>query len=1119
MALSDGGSMNSASLSPPIDQEAAQKIYCEIERILATAEKHLSGAKLRQLYQDILIYATEQQQLFFPNVKSRLIYILNVYPLPLHLTREIEILYQYFHKRKRQHLRQIAPLSILKALALLVEALSPIPIPPSLHNHFQGVPSITDQLPAIGTIIHTIEGTLREVSSENDQTQLHLSNPFYGTVVVTLHPLWVQGARYLWKNAFIRFYHLLHTAEDNHFLMNEHSIMIVEPDYLVDITELTEAIVGRSLQFSPHRLLTTWLNRDFELSEKLLIGVLVNECLDLRLTHPELLPQEAFQIALQRIQHRYCHYPNARDILGSPEILQQKVLPHLSTIDDILAQFSNALITVEPWFIAPEYGLSGRLDLFLEYPENTQRKDVIELKSGSFPSDSSLGNGVYPEHALQAGAYHLLLNAAYKKRKGSSAILYSKASPYDYPLRNVENSPEMERKILALRNMLVIFHSLFAQGKGNIGAYFSSLPNTLPRYLEEPFHKLSTQWQTLSVEERAYCIELFRFLFRERWSATKTYTADRIPKLWESTLDDKRQEYTCLADLKLQDIDTSLSPFTLRFDIPTHQREIPFQLHTGDRVILYPQILEDEQLQFRQLLRGTITERSTNSITIALLNHINSPEWFRQWQSWIIESDINISLFRRLTTSLALFLFADHQQRKKVLGLTPPAQEERQTLRGHYPYLTEHQKSIVQKCLNSPDYFLLQGPPGTGKTSYFIRSVVEEFVRYQNKRLLLLAYTNRAVDELCQSLTQAGIAFYRLGSETTTAFPEATVAHVARNNDILSIIHSLQTVPCVLSTVSTLLQYPEILTQSFDVLIVDEASQLLELHLAGILAAVPRFILVGDEKQLPAVVQQRHRKLPSKHPLRQFGFISIGTSVFERMKHQIQQKQWHWCIGSLKEQGRFHIQIQNLANHLFYAGELQPLTKSQQQLGLPSFLRLPSNHPFTALLQESRILFFNTRTENQSKINHSEAQLIAKIVKFLFRFSPELRSGERTIGIITPFRAQIALLRKILDPSIVQNITIDTVECYQGSERDIIAISLCANTLQHLRLSQNLDHSRSYDRKFNVAITRAKEYLLLFGNVAVLNQDYLYAHYLHAISHIGKVILDPEMLCENIFEV
>ena len=182
-------------------------------------------------------------------------------------------------------------------------------------------------------------------------------------------------------------------------------------------------------------------------------------------------------------------------------------------------------------------------------------------------------------------------------------------------------------------------------------------------------------------------------------------------------------------------------------------------------------------------------------------------------------------------------------------------------------------------------------------------------------------------------------------------------------------------------------------------------------------------------------------------------------------------------------QGRMHPDVARFANNAFYEGKLEPV-------GLP--------HQLDKI--EQRTKFFVSTPEsstNSHKINHSEATIAAQIAAVIYRQSENFDT-QHTLGIITPYRSQIALIRselaKLFIPAL-NDITIDTVERYQGSERDVIIYSFCVNRSWQLDQLCNLteDNGHLIDRKLNVALTRARKQLLMIGCQQVLSQNPIYA--------------------------
>ena len=120
----------------------------------------------------------------------------------------------------------------------------------------------------------------------------------------------------------------------------------------------------------------------------------------------------------------------------------------------------------------------------------------------------------------------------------------------------------------------------------------------------------------------------------------------------------------------------------------------------------------------------------------------------------------------------------------------------------------------------------------------------------------------------------------------------------------------------------------------------------------------------------------------------------------------------------------------------------------------------------------------------------------------IYRESPETFDANRTLGIITPYRSQIALIRKELQTKgipVLQEVSVDTVERYQGSERDVIVYSFCVNHRYQLKFLPNLteENGVQIDRKLNVALTRARKRLTVTGVAEILKENAIYCSMLN----------------------
>ena len=124
--------------------------------------------------------------------------------------------------------------------------------------------------------------------------------------------------------------------------------------------------------------------------------------------------------------------------------------------------------------------------------------------------------------------------------------------------------------------------------------------------------------------------------------------------------------------------------------------------------------------------------------------------------------------------------------------------------------------------------------------------------------------------------------------------------------------------------------------------------------------------------------------------------------------------------------------------------------------------------------------------------------MVADWAERIWKESPEAFDAHRTLGIITPYRSQIALIRKQLQrkgiPALL-DISVDTVERYQGSERDVIIYSFCVNHRYQLKFLPNLteEDGTLIDRKLNVALTRARKRLIVIGVQEILKENPIYS--------------------------
>ena len=299
-------------------------------------------------------------------------------------------------------------------------------------------------------------------------------------------------------------------------------------------------------------------------------------------------------------------------------------------------------------------------------------------------------------------------------------------------------------------------------------------------------------------------------------------------------------------------------------------------------------------------------------------------------------------------------------------------------------------------------------------------------------------------------------------------------------------------------TVASLSSKAEIFKlKRFDVALVDEATQILEPQLLWLLSAkssdgrdaVGKFILIGDHKQLPAVVlQSKEESEVFDEGLRRIGLFNLKDSLFERLYRSHLSEGDSLALDMLCRQGRMHPDVALFPNQAFYGGRLEPV-------GLP--------HQVEEVV--TPVVFIPSQIDKESlsgKTNIHEARIVADWAERVYRESPETFDANRTLGIITPYRSQIALIRKELQAKgipVLQEVSVDTVERYQGSERDVIIYSFCVNHRYQLKFLPNLteENGVQIDRKLNVALTRARKRLIVTGVAEILKENAIYCSMLN----------------------
>ena len=911
-------------------------------------------------------------------------------------------------------------------------------------------------------------------------------------------------------------------------------IVIYNPDYLIDVSSLAAC-------FSEHEIATPYAYLIRKLSpsvnsEAIMLGNFAGQILDEEVYHIKRSYERSLRAFCANNAVNLAVCPLSEQLRENAEMQKQHIhraiFETLAEAATIPYQADGRNTILEPSFYSETLGLQARMDFI--------QKDMtmmVEQKSGKAaynPSDPSTPR-IRPEHYVQALLYMAIFRYNYGVAYSNfhSYMLYSK---YPNSLLDIATAPGLLFDALKLRNQVAWMELLLS--KGGFRMLESLTPEHIypnesgyawTHFVRPRLEDILCQVRGASQLERDYYYRFLAFIENEQILSkvgNRTKEESGFASTWNSTLEEKRNAGNIYADLSIKPVRKQEGePIEeVEFLFPEEQDNDMSNFRQGDVVFFYsydPRKVDEPNPTRHYVFRGSLaTNPGTKSVKVALRNPQTTTEVF-EGEVWAIEHDFMESSYRALFQGMQLFLQAPKSRRDLLMLQRKPEINASRKLKGDYTNNGNAEfNELVLRVKQANDLFLIIGPPGTGKTSFGMLNVLKEELLEERSSVLLLSFTNRAVDEMCSKLVEEGIDFIRLGSELGCS--EKYRSHLLNKRseackdgeEIQQLISGCRVFCGTTTAFNSSIALLGI--KQFDLAIVDEASQILEPQIIGLLSqkkngtdecAIKKFVLIGDEKQLPAVVQQQESESKVVEPnLQAINLSDCRLSLFERLiKTYRKNGENNEYSYMLTRQGRMHQDIAKFPNYAFYQNKLIPVPLSHQEEFTPCVS--DSKNGLDNLLTTRRVSFVTYpqpkttewEYEVSDKVNIDEAKMVAAAVYRIYKLN-EKEFDKKTVGVIVPYRNQISTIRNEIDKYGVEelhDIMIDTVERYQGSQCENIVYGFTIKKyyqLNFLTSNQYVDETSGeiIDRKLNVAMTRAMKHLIMIGDARLLRENIIF---------------------------
>jgi hypothetical protein len=854
-------------------------------------------------------------------------------------------------------------------------------------------------------------------------------------------------------------HHLRGTSEYPHSaIADDQTMLVLAPDLMFGPRDIAESIDKPGWRFFVDKLKASESNNPSMRSGSALNDV-IDQSLQSDLDHDEIVEQVVTGEKYQDIAGEL------RKKLGHPSIRANvKALTH---------NRRGKKTQIEATWFSPRLGIEGRTDLIDE--DGT----IIEIKLNEDPLDK------YPDDRFSKAAKQRLQLACYgmvmEDVSGSIPPMKMFFAMSADPDRDFNLTSADRNTVLRARNQLA--HQLIASDQF-ISSSLDEARKETPGKFDDHLTWLQNKKQN-SFKDSLWAA-MSAHTLREamaQWLGHGTSLGARTRlSLWRHDTEQKRQSGDLLDGLRLIHMDEKRLNAT--FSLPEAEA-LADNFRDGDTCTLVPAVISHSKVWHRPLLRGRITQRNHDEIRLSFQNPISAAFPLEIGEAYRIEPSQASSHVWQAVGTHRFLLSCPRDYLAVLSGFS--SSDVRTDFTAFDPTwlfdnegnpLAEDQIDALKNAAVAKHLHLIQGPPGSGKTSTILTRLVGHEILHGgwSHPCFVLTLSNRAADEAHKRLKEffeyrgVNAEVHRLSSSDKSRCMgkfSQDKSHV-----VVCTVSSFAAIADEVQAALGTSPYEPLNSTLF----VDESSQLKDSDLLGNMARFTRVILIGDHCQLPPITALHPERITEasqemrenlNQALRQtaeLSFQSLGESSFARLA-RVSAKQGGQMLSQLATHYRMHCAIAECITHAYDKPLIPARSRQESKSG-------------TDILAGHRLLWLPSGGDTEGKTHPQEVTRVIQLTRMLLKtWQPE------QIGIITPWRAQVAQIRHALLEAGLPEVTADTVDRFQGSEKEVILFSVAVGKSQPLDGATSIMEERlDVDRKLLVALSRAKEQVIVLGH-------------------------------------